>query len=174
MDFSNIVVKVNEPYPEIVGATENAKTVKVLKDLMSSSEGELTAILTYFYQSSVSRCMEPEIADILEEISIVEMQHMDILSNAIVSFGGLPTYTNSRNMQYTTNYINYNTNLKTILTNNIKAEEEAIRNYELGIDLVQNESLKLLFERIIKDEKKHIEIFKMLEKSVKFLMVSDF
>ena len=60
------------------------------------------------------------------------------------------------------------------MTNNIKAEEEAIRNYELGIDLVQNESLKLLFERIIKDEKKHIEIFKMLEKSVKFLMVSDF
>ena len=70
MNFENISVKVDKPYPEIVGATEDAVTVNVLKNLASSRVGELSGILQYIYQSVVADKTNQDIASILEEIGI--------------------------------------------------------------------------------------------------------
>lgn len=171
MDLKNFIVKLKEPYPEIVDATPSLKTVNIIKNLMSSQESELTAVLQYFYQSSISKDIEKEISDVLEEISIVEMMHLELLSHAIVDFGGEPRYENSIGYSFSANAVNYSTNLKKILDINIAGEEKAIESYKKAIDMVDNESLKSLFRRIIEDEKLHIKIFNYLMNNVKFMSI---
>jgi len=171
MDLKNFLVKSKEPFPEIKDAFNSPRTVSVIKSLMSGKESELTAVLQYFYQSSISKEMEKEISNILEEISIVEMMHLEKLSHAIVSFGGEPRYENGLGQPYNVGAVNYSTNLKKILDINIEGEERAIDNYNRAIGMVENKSLKELFERIIEDEKLHIKIFNYLRDSVRFMSI---
>ena len=169
MELKEIVVRVNTPYPEITGATRDLKTVGILKNLMSSQDGELRGVLQYFYQSSVGNNIQSEIANILEEISIVEMMHMEQLSHAIVDFGGDPKYDNSQGQFFNTGVVNYTQKLREALEQNIRLEEGAIRNYNNAINMVENQSLKNLFRRIIEDEKLHLQVFTHLMNTVKFM-----
>ena len=169
--ITDFKVKLDTPYPEIIDAQKSPKTVAIIKNQMAGNDGELRAILQYFYQSSISHEIEPEISDILEEISIVEMTHLDLLSLAIVNFGGEPRYENGANQYFSTSQVSYYNKLKEALDANIAGEEKAIYNYQTAITQVENESLKRLFERIIEDEKLHIKIFKYLKDTVKFLSI---
>ena len=96
MELKELKVRSNAPYPTITDATNNAKTVRVIKNLMSGYDSELKAVLQYFYQSSLSYKIQPEISKIFEEISVAEMKHMELLSRAIVDFGGDPKYDNGQ------------------------------------------------------------------------------
>lgn len=169
MDLTNFLVRDKLNYPEIVGAENSPKTVAILKKLMSSSDGELRATLQYFYQSSISKDVEKEISKILEEISIVEMSHVELLSRAIVDFGGDPRYDNAQGQYFNAQNINYSSRLKELLEANIVGENMAIENYQKAIDLVSNESLKGLFRRIIEDEKLHLKIFIYIRDNVKYM-----
>lgn len=171
MNFEDIEVRINEPYPEIENATADLKTVAVLKNLASSSVGELEAVLTYIYQSIIANKTHKDIANLLEEIAIVEMEHMDMLMNAITAFGGVPKYEDCNGTMYSTKFINYTQKLSEMLNNNIAAENIAIKDYTQAINLVSNDSLIKLFERIIMDEKRHIEIFKTVKDCVQFLSI---
>lgn len=167
--MKDLELRVNNPYPEIVGANDDPITVAVLKNLTGSRGGELTGILQYVYQSVVADTNNENIANILEEISIVEMMHLSMLMHAITDFGGLPKYEDSRGNVYNTQYLNYTPKLKEMLDNNIIAEKKSIEAYKDAINRVKNESLQSLFRRIIEDEEKHIEAFKYLRDSVQFL-----
>ncbi len=171
MELDNIKVRVDKPYPKIVGAMPDQMTVNILKNLAQSRTSELTAILQYVYQSVIADKSMEEIGGIFEEIGIVEMTHLDMLMHAITEFGGIPKYEDSLGNQFNTNYINYNTKLKDMLDNNIVAEQRAIDQYKDGIKRVKNESLKDLFARIIEDEQQHIKVFKYLKDSVQFLSI---
>lgn len=171
MDLKNFFVKSKEAYPEIIDAVNNPRTVSILKNLMSGNDSELTAVLQYFYQSSISKEIEKEISDILEEISIVEMMHLEILSHAIVDFGGEPRYENGMGQSFNANAVNYTNSLRKMLDANIIGEQKAIENYKKAISLVDNKSLKNLFLRIIEDEELHIKIFNHLRDSVRFMSV---
>lgn len=171
MNFNDIDIKVNKPYPEIVDAYDDAETVGILKNLASSRVGEMSAVLQYVYQSVIADKTTEEIASILEEIGVVEMLHLDMLMHAITLFGGVPKYEDANNNFYNTAHLNYSMKLKDMLENNIRAENLAIDNYKLAMKRVKNESLKQLFERIIEDEQKHIEVFKMIRENVTFLSI---
>ena len=169
MEITNIKIRGNTPYPQIINANNDARTVQVLKDLLSSKEGEITGIMQYFYQASIAKQTNQDIADILEEISIVEMEHMELLMDAIIAFGGNPTYSNSQGQPFNANYINYSTKLKDMLDANISGEEQAIKNYYKAQQLVSNMSLKELLARIVEDEQLHLQAFKTLRNTVGFL-----
>ena len=169
MDLNNLQVKAGTSYPEIKDAINCPKTVRILKNLMSGSESELKTILQYFYQSSISKKIEKDISNILEEISIVEMMHMGLLSHAIVDFGGEPRYENGMGQFFNTSTINYSTKLRDILDKNIVGEERSIEGYNQAIENVDNQSLKALLKRIIEDEKLHIKILTHLRDNVKFM-----
>ena len=111
MNFEDLEVKVNKPYPEIVNAKDDTKTVAILKNLVSSRVGEMTAVTQYIYQSVIADKTNEEIAEIFEEISIVEMIHLDMLMHAITMFGGIPKYEDSQG-----NF--FNTSSLTLFTNN--------------------------------------------------------
>lgn len=171
MEFKDIEVRVNEPYPEIKDIKEDMQTVAVLKNLANSRVGELSGVLTYVYQSVVADKSNEEIGKIFEEIGVVEMLHLDMLMHAISAFGGTPKYEDSQANFFNTANLNYSMKLRDMLDNNIRAESFAIENYQMAINKVQNQSLKNLFARIIKDEQRHLEIFKRIRDNVEFMSI---
>ncbi len=171
MNFEDLEVKVNKPYPEIVDVQEDMMTVSVLKNLTSSRVGELAGVLQYIYQSVIADKTNSEIAEIFEEIGIVEMMHLEMLMHAISLFGGIPKYEDAQGNYFNTANLNYSIKLRDMLDNNIKAESVAIENYQNAIMRVKNESLKNLFARIIEDEQRHLEIFKRIRDNVEFMSV---
>lgn len=171
MEITNISIRANSIYPEINNANNDPRIVAILKDLLSSRQGELVGVLQYIYQSRISQQIEPDFSAILEEIAIVEMQHVELLMDAIIDFGGLPKYENSRGQSFNTNYINYSSKLKDILDVNIQGEQQAISDYTNAQRMVGNESLKNLLGRIVEDEQLHLNAFKHLRNTVKFLSI---
>ncbi len=169
MSFEDIEVKVNKPYPEIVGATDDQHIVAILKNLANGRLGEIMASSLYIYQSVVADETNEEIGGIFEEIGVVEMMHLDMLMHAITDFGGVPQYQDANGNFFNTASLNYSQRLIDMLENDIRAETMAIDNYLVATDNVKNESLKRLFERIIEDEKRHLEIFNRIKSSVKFM-----
>lgn len=171
MNLENIEVKINKPYPELKDVKEDKHTVGVLKNLANGRVGELGAVLTYTYQNVVAYPCLKEVAEIIEEISIVEMMHLHLLMHAIKEFGGLPIFENAHSVPFNAGSLNYTPKLKEMLDNNIMNEKMAIENYSQAIDSVSNISLRALFLRIIEDEKRHVEVFTKLRDSISFLSV---
>lgn len=171
MNFNDVEVRVNKPYPEIENAQEDMTTVAILKNLAFFRGGEITAVLQYIYQSVIADKIKEEIAAIFEEIGVVEMIHLDMLMHAISLFGGVPKYEDAQGNYFNTANLNYSIKLKDMLENNIRAESVAIENYTMAIGKVKNKSLKDLFARIIEDEQRHVEIFKRIRDNVEFLSI---
>lgn len=171
MEITNISIRGNNDYPEIKNATNDPRTVTILKDLLSGRSGEISGILQYFFQSRIAKQVDPEVAQILEEISIVEMEHMELLMDAIIEFGGIPRYDNGRGQAFNSNNVNYSTKLKDMLDINIQGEQDAIKEYTNAQRMIGNESLKQLLARIIEDEQMHLNTFKSLRNTVSFLSI---
>lgn len=169
MSFEDVEVRVNKPYPEIVGAVDDRRTVGILKNLANGKVGEFAASGQYIFQSVVADEINEEIGGIFEEIGVVEMMHLDMLMHAISDFGGTPKYEDTNGNFFNTANLNYAERLIDMLENNIRAETMSIDNYLVAIDNVNNESLKRLFERIIEDERRHLEIFNRIKSNVKFM-----
>ena len=130
----------------------------------------LAAVLWFWYPLHKKQ-VDENIAEIFEEISIVEMEHAQLLMDAIVEFGGIPKYINSKNQPFTTSYLNYDLKLKDMLENNIADEQQAIKEYTMYANMVTNPSLKALLLRIAEDEKLHLQTFKSLQNTIRFLSV---
>lgn len=171
MDLSNYTVKVNEPYPEIEGAVASPTTVQILKNLAFGKMGELGGILTYIFQSNIADKTDDDLGELFEEIAITEMVHLNLIMHAITLFGGTPKYENENGVFFNTAWLDYSTKLKDMLEHNIAGEQQAIANYGEAIKRVNNDSLKQLFNRIIKDEQLHLNVFTHLKDSVQFLSI---
>lgn len=160
-------VKVNIPYPEIRVEKENCYYADLLSQDYAGSKGEITAVMLYSFQHFDKFKTNPEISKILEEIAVVEMYHMELLAKTIKLLGKNPTYTTCDSLNYncinwSADNVDYNTDLKSILKGNIEKEKNAIRNYKCHRALIKDRYIKKLIDRIIIDEQKHIEVFKML------------
>ncbi len=171
MNFRDVEVKIKKPYPEITNSQDDLQTVAVLKNLAFSRVGELAGVLQYIYQSVIADKTHEDIAEIFEEIGVVEMIHLDMLMHAISLFGGNPKYEDAQGNNFNTSNMNYSMKLREMLDNNIRAESVAIENYNMAIQKVKNQSLKDLFARIIEDETRHIEIFKQIRDNVEFMSI---
>ena len=147
--------KSNLPYPDIKVEKENIEYAKLLMYPYASMVSEDTATHLYMYQSFI---LDNNIGKILENIAIVEMHHLEMLAKTINLLGLKPEY-KSNDIPWTSNYVNYNTNLKDILKINIEAETLAIKNYQNLIKVINDKYIKKMLERIIVDEEIHLKIF---------------
>lgn len=148
------------PYPELEGPFCKNDIICILEDY-SGRSGELTAILQYIYQQYISHMFDEKLAKTLLGIAIVEMEHHELLGEAIAKMGGDPIM-GGKTCFWSGSNVNYTKNPITFLRNNIQAEKQAIANYRRSILCVQNQSLKDLLARIIMDEELHIKIFEDL------------
>lgn len=147
--------KSNLPYPDIKVEKENIEYAKLLMYPYASMISEDTATHLYMYQSFI---LDDNIGKILENIAIVEMHHLEMLAKTINLLGLKPEY-KSNDIPWTSNYVNYNTNLKDILKINIEAETLAIKNYQNLIKVINDKYIRKMLERIIVDEEIHLKIF---------------
>ncbi|MBQ3755454.1 MAG: manganese catalase family protein [Clostridia bacterium] len=146
------------PYPEII-VEEDLQEAKMLMPNYSGVAGELTAILTYSFQSYITLNL-PDVRKAIEGIAQTEMHHHELLGTTITKLGGFPVM--GARQYWNGSFVNYTLDPKKYLQQNIVAEENAIRNYEHTILNLTSPSVKMLLERIILDEQVHIEDFKEL------------
>jgi len=145
------------PYPQVKG-THDPATVALLKEDYAGAHGELTGILLYIFQQARIEGNQA-LSNALLQIAIVEMMHLDLLVDAITDLGGSPSFDDGK-FYWDASKVNYATSLKDMLAADILAEETAIANYERHATMTNNESVKALLERIIKDERLHLRFFR--------------
>lgn len=152
------------PYPKLQNVMPNPTYAKKLYDSFAGSMGELSAITQYTYEH-MNMKKEKEISKIMLSISIVEMRHLNLLGELIETLGLPPHFIDTRSIPWNSKYVKYDTdNLIKTMQYNIFSEKEAIKGYQRAIMSTRNISIQRLLNRIILDEKSHIEIFSRIIK----------
>jgi bacterioferritin len=150
------------PYPEIRVQCPNLQYAELLQDDYAGVVSEFTAISQYLYHHFFFQSFNPKLGELLENVSISEMLHMEILAELIIKLGGNPlirgSYSTSGNF-WTGRYIYYGTNLCEQLTADIEAEYKAIEEYQKHIRSIADPYIQAILHRIILDEKVHIRLF---------------
>lgn len=157
----------NIQYPEVPRLYPNKRYCNLIYDSLCGEKGELTAITQYSYQY-ITLKNEGRISNILKQIAIEEMKHLEIIGNIIVNLGEKPIYMNSKREAWTVDNLTYDfADLKEIIDLNIKAEEESILGYKNILKYTNNIALRRIYERIVLDETTHLEVFKNIRTSTK-------
>ena len=146
---------------------KNPYYADLLSEDYAGIKGELTAITQYSYQHMEKFSSNIEFSKIMEEIAKAEMIHLELLGKTIKLLGKNPIYSTceaSRGdcIMWNSNFVNYSTDLKDMLKIDISSEEAAIKTYTLHKKLIDDKYIKEMLDRIIMDEKRHLEIFNYL------------
>lgn len=166
------------PFPPIKVERQNLDYATLLLDAFSSSaDSEIQAITQYIYHSkTISNSI---ISKALLCIALVEMRHLDTLSELIPMLGGKPFYENSNSNFWMTGNIAYvdkniiyekehaNTmddkgNTREKLEVNIDAERNAINGYKRLLKTIKDKYIEKIILKIISDEQTHIKILESL------------
>lgn len=160
-------VKLDIPYPEIRVEEKNAYYADLLSQDYAGEVSETTASLLYSYQHFDMFKDNKNFSDIVEEISIVEMKHLEMLGKTIKLLGKSPVYKTCESsrgdcVMWSSSNVDYDSNLKDMLKTDVKSEKMAIKIYEHHKELIDDKYIKEMLARIILDEKRHLEIFETL------------
>lgn len=160
-------VKLDIPYPEIRVEKQDVNYADILSEDYAGRVSETTACLLYSYEHFDMFKENKEFSDIIEEISLVEMKHLEMLGKTIKLLGKDPIFktcesTRGDCIMWNSNYVSYADDLKSMLKINIEGETNAIKNYEHHKKIIEDKYIKELLSRIILDEKRHVEIFEMI------------
>ena len=171
-------------FPQIRVERPNIEYANMLLDAYSSSaDSEIQAITQYIYHSKTINISA--ISKALMCIALIEMTHLDALSELIPLLGGKPFYINSNHNFWMTGNIAYvdksgvskkesdNTNddkekIKLKLEKNITGEINAINGYRVILQNIKDKYVEKIILKIISDEQVHKKILENLIK--KYLM----
>jgi bacterioferritin len=166
------------PFPPIKVERQNPVYATLLLDAFASSaDSEIQAITQYIYHSKT--ISNNTISNALMCIALIEMRHLDTLSELIPMLGGKPFYENSNKNFWMTGNIAYidknfiyekehfNTgdnkdNSRMKLEANIDAELNAINGYHRLLRNIEDKYIEKIIVKIISDEQAHIKIFETL------------
>ena len=167
--------KVNKEYPEITVTSLPFEVIRKIKSIYADSRSEMTSVMQYIYQHFILGSANglENISHTMEQISVTEMEHYEMLAKILVKCGVDP-----RNCVYIDNnidicdywkasFVNYTRDFINIFEENIKLEQAGINSYLELIQMTDNENLKEIVERIIEDERSHIAYFKSVLELVK-------
>ncbi len=120
---------------------------------------EHSAIVQYLYH--VFLINDPEITEEIEKIARQEMRHMKWFAQKIVELGG------KVELKRVEEEIKVGgPDWKSMLENNVNAEQFAIETYTRQLEEVKDDSVKKLLERVINDESRHKHEFSELLEAV--------
>lgn len=156
---------VNLPYPEISVNEKNKNYSNIILQNYAGQNSEFTAVAQYNYHEIAIFNDYPVVSNAIKGIARVEMYHLQILGELIVLLGGDPKYRiykKKTECYWSPKFIDFNKELKTLLTNDLNSEISSIKQYEKAISLIDDENIVLIIKRIILDEEYHVKIFKEL------------
>lgn len=163
------IYKSDLPYPEISCNDKNKSYANLIQVNYAGAISELTAINQYIYHSLAISEKFKDAAHCLKHIAMVEMEHLEILGKLIITLGGNPRFEinkGGRKLEWSPKFIEYGSNLASMLRENIDGEKAAIRQYKETIKLIKDEKVKEILERIVKDEEIHIKTLVLLYNEV--------
>lgn len=157
-------------YPKIEVEKENKEYAKLLLSAYSGRNSETTAIFEYIYQSII---LDNKYGEILKNIAIVEMKHLNILGQTIKLLGLDPMYIYPNNIDngfkyWNSSYVDYNNNLIHIISSNINDEKMAINNYNEIINKIDDKYVIEILKRLVLDEEIHLKILKNIQNELNF------
>jgi bacterioferritin len=132
---------------------------EIIKILNSDLQDEHGAIIQYLVQAYAVG--EGEISCEIEAIAREEMRHLDWLAENIVELGGTPSIKRGSMRMGGKQVPEW-------MQNSVLLEEDAIKNYEQHIKIIDDPKIKRLLERIVSDERSHhADFVHFIEKSKK-------
>lgn len=151
--------------------------VMLLDAYASSADSEVQAITQYIFHAQTIE--DKIIKNALICISLVEMHHLDILSELITKLGGKPFFLNSSknfwmtgNIAYVDKNIIYEKDnddfmkdkkiIRMKLEKDIAGEINAINNYKILYQNINDQYIRKIILKIISDEEVHKKIFEEL------------
>ena len=155
---------VDLPYPTLKEEQKDIKSAYIISPAYASRHGELMAILQYNYQGYFLE-EDSEIAKVLNQISIAEMKHLNILGQTLLKLGVDPIYTRVPPFKYdyfVSDFVSYSKTLQKIIMDDITGELVAIKDYEEMLVKLQNEKVSAIISRIKLDEELHVKVLKNL------------
>lgn len=119
---------------------------------------EVQVSVQYMWQHVMAKGLESsEIADVLKDVAVAEMKHVEKIAERLFYFDVTPTTRPE--------LIKVGGTLREMLESDAKAEEEAIDLYKAVIKQAASENdstTRLLFEQILADEESHHDTFTTL------------
>lgn len=159
-------VMVDLPYPEIKVRGRNRNYAELLNVDYCGFVSELSAITQYINNENRISFEECAMARTLLGIAIAEMMHLQKLGELIVLLGGNVDFScktcNGRPKLWSPEYLTIPENIDKMLTADIEAEKDAIRQYEMHIKMIDDDCVNAVLRRIILDEEYHIMLLKSL------------
>ncbi len=159
-------IMVDLPYPEIKVRGRNRNYADLLNVDYCGFVSELSAITQYINNENRISFEECAMARTLLGIAIAEMMHLQKLGELIVLLGGNVDFScktcNGRPKLWSPEYLTIPENIDKMLTADIEAEKDAVRQYEMHIKMIDDDCVNAVLRRIILDEEYHIMLLKSL------------
>ncbi|HZK25194.1 MAG TPA: ferritin-like domain-containing protein [Oscillospiraceae bacterium] len=146
------------------------KNIHLLLDDYAGEVSELTAITQYFHHHFV--VAHEDVAELLEQVSLDEMRHFEMLGEALLDARIDPKVYNAHKNYWQGNNVNYQYKVCDILRADIIAELDAITQYFQHIAQIPNPATQAMLRDIIQDELQHIALFS--EKLAKYCSKFDY
>lgn len=158
----------SKPYPCIKVERKNPLYGEILLQDLAGQISEETSIHKYLYQSVIQEEQNDFIASVLEDIAKVEMHHLKILLKLIHLLGVDPKFRTiecfyDQPVYWKAQYVPYETDLQKILDFGIEQERKVIDQYQNHIQIIQDSYIQDILNRIVLDEKIHIETLQKLQ-----------
>lgn len=146
------------PYPPVEIREKNTRYATLISGAFAGPGSESTAIAQYtahnFYTLDY-----PEINAAYPCITSVEVQHLTLLGGLIRDLGLHPKFlTYETNCYWTGKNPVYAYQIRPILLSDLEGEHAAIAHYTRLIKQIPVPDIQRLFQRIILDEQRHVEI----------------
>lgn len=167
-EFSGIKpVMVDLPYPPIRVRNENMAYANLLSIDYCGAVSELTAITQYINNENRLAAARCPIAKALLGMAMAEMMHLQKLSELIVLLGGKIDYTakfrNGDWRLWTPEYLHIPEQARQMLQADLDAERATIDQYRKHINMIADDYVNKVLERIIKDEEYHVMMLQFLQ-----------
>lgn len=150
------------PYPAITVQQPNMYYAELLIDDYAGMVSEFTAINQYLYHHYFFKEVDESLGELLDNVSINEMLHMEILAELIKMLGGKPVIrggSSTAGTFWSGSFVFYGHTLCDQLNADIQAEHKAIAAYREHIRIIADSNIKAMLQRIILDEEVHIRLF---------------
>lgn len=159
-------VMMDLPYPEIQVERPDCAYAQLLGIDYCGAVSEMSAITQYINNENRLSCEKCAVAQTLLGMAMAEMMHMQKLGELIWLLGGRVDFAaktpNGNFKLWTPEYITIPENPCKMLEADIEAEKAAIAQYEMHINMINDNCVRAVLRRIIKDEEYHIMILKAL------------
>ncbi|MBZ9685529.1 manganese catalase family protein [Clostridium estertheticum] len=150
------------PYPEVQVLSPNLYYASLLMDDYAGLVSEFTAISQYLYHYFFFKLIDKNLGELLENVAITEMHHMEIIAATVKKLGGNPiiagSYSTCGNF-WNGSFVYYGVQLCDRLKADIDSEYKAIAGYQKHIRMISDPYVQAILRRIILDEKIHIRLF---------------